>query len=304
MDESELCCVIDDSIVVNVTTRNIRNILLYSQHNILGVGPGPYQKKVTSKMNVSILTVQYRSNQYKPTLLESLRNHTENYEFIEHSNDLENIGFSKANNKLIRRSKGEYIILLNPDSKVTENWANILVRKAEEDESIGIVAPKLLQFNNLIDSTGHDYSNWPYTIADRGQGEKDKGQYDKATELVSCNFACVLIRRSLIGQIGLLDERFFLYCEDVEYCHRARKAGWRVVYCPESIVCHQRHGSGHNPWMDESRRYFAYIVRKYYPKKILVKWYMHKAKATIAGLKNRDLTYASSNFRAMVNGVW
>lgn len=258
----------------------------------------------TGKVDVSILTVQYRSSQYKPNLVESLRNYTENYEYLEHSNDLENIGFSKANNKLIRKSKGKYIILLNPDGEVTENWANRLVQKVEEDENIGMVAPKLLRFNNLIDSTGHDYSNWPYTVGDRGQGEKDDGQYDNMTELVSCNFACVLIKRNLVERIGLLDERFFLYYEDVEYCHRARRAGWRTVYCPGSVVYHQRHGSGHNMWMDDSRRYVPYILRKYYPKQELAKWYLHKAKATIAGLKNKDFTYASSNFRAMVNGVW
>jgi len=258
----------------------------------------------TSSTKISILTVQYRSGQYRPTLLESLGKHTQNYEYIEHSNDLENIGFSKAYNKLLRKSRGKYVVLLNPDCKVTENWARSLVRRAEEEKNVGIVAPKLLQFNNLIDSTGHDYGNWPFTVADRGQGEEDIGQYDTMTELVSCNFACALIKRSLIERIGLLDERFFLYYEDVEYCHRARKAGWRTVYCPKSIVYHQRHGSGHNRWMDESRRYVPYILRKYYPKHELAKWYLHKAKATIAGLKNKDFAYASSNFRAMINGVW
>ena len=179
-----------------------------------------------------------------------------------------------------------------------------MIERAEEDEKIGIVAPKLLQFNGLIDSTGHDYKLWPYAVGDRGQGERDNGQYDKLTELISCNFGCALIKRGLIEQIGLLEERFFLYYEDVEYCHRARKSGWRVVYCPESIVYHERHGSGANKWMDESRRYMPYVLRRYYPKRELVKWGIRKAVATAAGLKNKDIRYASSNFRALVNGVW
>ncbi len=257
-----------------------------------------------SNVDLSILTVHYKSSQFTPRLLESLRKFTESYEFLEHSNDVENIGFSKASNKLIQKSTGKYVVLLNPDSEVTKDWARLLVKKSEEAKNIGMVAPKLLQFNELIDSTGHDYSNWPYTIADRGQGEKDSGQYDSMTELVSCNFACVMIKRDLIQRIGLLDERFFLYNEDVEYCHRARKAGWRVVFCPQSIVRHQRHGSGHNKWMDESRKQMPYILRKYYPKRVLAKWCVHKAEATVAGLKNRDLNYASSNFRALINGVW
>ena len=258
----------------------------------------------SNKVDFSILTVQYRSGQYKSRLLESLAKHTRHYEYLEHDNNIENIGFSKANNRLIQKCRGKYIILLNPDCRVTKNWADYLVRTAEAAGSIGIVAPKLLSPDGLIDSTGHDYSRWPYMIQDRGHGEIDQGQYDQLTELVSCGFGCVLIKRSLLEHIGLLDERFFLYYEDVEFCLRAKKRGWRTVLSPESIVYHQRGGSGHNKWSDESRRYLPYILREYFPKQELVKWYLYKAKATVAGLKNRDLTYASSNFRAMVNGVW
>jgi len=252
----------------------------------------------------SILTVLYKSGKYRASLLESLREHTENYEYLEHSNDLQNLGYAKATNKLIRESKGKYIILLNPDSRVTDGWADDLRKTAESDQKIGIVVPKLLRLNNVIDSTGHDYSKWPYAIGNRGEGELDHGQYDSAIELVSSSFGCALIKRALVEKIGLLDERFFLYYEDVEYCHRARKSGWRVAYCPTSVVYHERHGSGDNKWIAESRRYLPYILRKYYPKRVLVSWYLWKVKATVAGLRNRDLVYASSNFRAMVDGVW
>src|SRR5438445_13894174 len=103
------------------------------------------------------MTVHYHSDQYRPRLVESLAKHTENYEHLEHTNDNENLGFSKANNRLIQKSRGKYIILLNPDSEVCEEWASRMIEMAEEDEKIGIVAPKLLQFSGLIDSTGHDY---------------------------------------------------------------------------------------------------------------------------------------------------
>ncbi len=255
-------------------------------------------------MDLSILTVQYRSVDRRHRLLEGLEKHTENYEYLEHSNDTENVGFSKANNRLIRLSKGSYIILLNPDAEVTENWAKSLVRTAEKSSDIGIVAPKMFQFDNVIDSTGHDYSNWPYIVTDRGQGEEDTGKYDESTNLISCTFGCALIKRKLIEQIGLLDERFFLYYEDVEYCHRASQAGWRTVFCPESIVYHRRGGSGRNKWMEESRRYMPYIIRRYYPKSVMAKWYLRKTKATIAGLKNKDLAYASRHFWPMINGYW
>ena len=252
----------------------------------------------------SILTIHYKSSKYRTGLLESLREYTKNYEYLEHSNDAQNLGYARATNNLIRESKGKYIILLNPDCQVTKHWVDELRKTADSDPKIGIVVPKLLRLDNIIDSTGHDYSKWPRAIGNRGEGEPDHGQYDNATELVSSSFGCALIKRELFNQIGLLDERFFLYYEDVEYSHRARQGGWRVVYCPTSIVHHERHGSGHNKWMAESRRYLPFILRKYYPKHVLASWYLWKVKATIAGLRNRDLVYASSNFKAIVDGVW
>ncbi len=264
----------------------------------------PKNTSMFANKKLSILTVQYRSTMYRPKLLESLERFTDDYEYLEQSNDAQNVGFARANNNLIRKSKGKYIILLNPDCEVTENWADRLVQKAEEENNVGIVAPKLFWFDKLIDNTGHDYSNWPYTVRDRGQGEEDSGQYDKSTELVSCAFGCALIKRELVKQIGLLDERFFLYYEDVEYCLRARKAGWRIVFCPDSVVYHERSGSGYNKWMRRSQRYMPYILRKYFPKKMLAKWYLQKAKGTIAGVKNKDLNYASRHFWPMVYAVW
>src|SRR5207245_7645194 len=101
----------------------------------------------------SILTVLYKSGKYRASLLESLREHTENYEYLEHSNDLQNLGYAKATNKLIRESKGKYVILLNPDSRVTDGWADDLRKTAESDQRIGIVVRRLLRLNNVIDST-------------------------------------------------------------------------------------------------------------------------------------------------------
>src|SRR6266849_3048145 len=90
-----------------------------------------------NRPNLSILTVHYRSNQYRHKQVETVNKFTGNYEQLEHWNDLNNLGFSKANNILLRRSRGRFVILLNPDIEVTPDWADRLVQSAEEGSDIG-----------------------------------------------------------------------------------------------------------------------------------------------------------------------
>jgi GT2 family glycosyltransferase len=154
-----------------------------------------------------------------------------------------NLGFAKANNIGIGAARGKYIVLLNSDTVVTPGWLDTLVACAEADSDIGIVTPKLVRSDGRLDSTGHSFSLEPYIITDRGQGEPDLGQYDSLTELISASFACVLLRKKIFTNIGLLDEKMFFYFEDVDFCVRAKIAGWRVVYAPSSRIYHVRGGS-------------------------------------------------------------
>jgi GT2 family glycosyltransferase len=158
-------------------------------------------------------------------------------------NNSTNIGFAPANNVAIKRAKGRWIVLLNPDTRVTESWLDKLVECASVSEDIGIVTPKLLRTDGkTIDSTGHVFDFRTAYAYDRGWGEPDRGQYDKVEEIQSCCFACAAIRREVISRIGLLDGKMVLYYEDTDYSIRARIAGWRVMYCPRSTVFHERGG--------------------------------------------------------------
>ena len=195
--------------------------------------------------------------------------YTNNYEVLVHDNSPpnKNLGFAKANNLLIRQARGNYVVLLNPDTWVTEGWLDQLIETAESDPKIGIVQSKTLRPNGLLDSTGHRYSfvYGVYMPGDRGALETDRGQYDSKTSLKTATFASVLIKRKVFETSGLLDEKMFLYCEDMEFCLRASRHGWRIVYCPTSVVYHVRHGSAGtvvkiSPW----QVYFAYIQLKYF----------------------------------------
>ncbi len=215
-----------------------------------------------------------------------------------------NIGFAGANNIGIMVSSGRYVVLLNSDTIVTSMWLERLVARAEQSPDIGMVTPKLLRPGNppIIDSTGHLYQYQTGLAADRGYEQPDLCQYDQSTELPSCCFACALVKREIFRQVGMLDEKMFFGFEDVDFGIRTRIAGWRVVYCPESLVYHYRGGS-------TSGRHRRHVARRMsaYPLRILLKNYETKNMLLyggreflvdilriIAGLKNRDWNYCGT----------
>ncbi len=240
-------------------------------------------------IQASILIVNYRTPELLANCVASVKRHTTgSYELLIHDNSppAPNLGFARANNILITRSKGEYIVLLNPDTTVTPRWLELLIETAQSEARIGVVQPKMLRPDGLIDSAGHGWTKQglPY---DRGSGEKDNGQYDTMTELRSCCFGCALVKRKVFQDVGLLDEKLFLFFEDVEFCLRARKHGWRIVYCPEGVVYHVRRGSG----AVYGKFYVPYITLK-----LLGPWQYMKMIGSLlvgipAGLKNSDLEY-------------
>ncbi len=228
--------------------------------------------------------------------LESIRQYTRDYEVLVHDNSPPNpnLGFARANNLLIRKARGDYIVLLNPDTWVTEGWLDRLIETAQSDPRIGIVQPKTLRPNGLLDSTGHRYTFFygVYMPGDRGAEEVDNGQYDTKTELKTCTFAAALIKRRVLETIGLLDEKMFLYCEDMEFCLRAKRHQWRVVYCPTSVVYHVRHGSAGavvkiSPW----QVYFAYIQFKYFGLMPLLAFILTTIVHLPYGIRGKDASY-------------
>jgi GT2 family glycosyltransferase len=249
------------------------------------------------ELSTSILIVNYKTGQLLDKCVSSIKENTEgSYEILVHDNSppLPNLGFTRANNLLLQKAKGKYIVLLNPDTEVTSGWLNALIERAESDARIGIVQPKLLLPNGLIDTTGHGWLKWgvPY---DRGSGEVDRGQYDNQTELSSCCFACALIKRQVFRSIGALDERLFIFFEDVEFCLRAKRAGWRVLYCPTSTVYHVKHGSGASTF----RFYMPYVALK----NLGVREYLRIVGFVLlgipTGLKNADWPYTKKKIQQL-----
>lgn len=146
-------------------------------------------------------------------------------------------GFSKTVNKELRKSDSEFICLLNDDTEPQENWLMYLVDRMNKDKRIGICGSKLLYPNSdIIQHAGIGFSNNDTILY--GRGEKDSAKYNIAKEMYFVTFACVLLRKAMITEIGFLDEDFKFFYEDIDYCLRARLSGWKIFYEPKSVVFH------------------------------------------------------------------
>jgi hypothetical protein len=159
-----------------------------------------------------------------------------------------NLGYTGGNNLALKKAQGKYIILLNNDTEVTPNWISPLVDLLEKDGSIAVVQPKIkmLYRKNYFDYAGAaggfiDSYGYPFT---RGRifesKEKDTGQYDKETIIFWASGAACIIRKSTINKVGgLFDPIFFNYMEEIDFCWRVWKNGYKVYFCPNSTVYHK-----------------------------------------------------------------
>ena len=151
-----------------------------------------------------------------------------------------NYGFAEGNNRAIRKAKGDYIFLLNPDTKVEPECVNRLVEIMEKDKSIGICMPKMLMFNepSVINSAGI-IGNKILQGRDRGAWELDFGQYDGEEQILGACGAGMFIRRNLFEKIGYFDRLYFAYYEDLDFSMRTWWGGYKVSFVPEAIVYHK-----------------------------------------------------------------
>ncbi|QWR76118.1 glycosyltransferase family 2 protein [Candidatus Magnetomonas plexicatena] len=154
-----------------------------------------------------------------------------------------NTGFAHACNEAIKASESHFLALLNNDTEVTPQWLAALFEAMKTDEDIGMAASKILLNKTTIDSTG--MLIYPDGIGrQRGRGETDSGQYDDGTETLYPSGCACLIRRKMLDDIGLFDEDFFAYCEDVDLGLRGIRAGWSAVYSPDAVVYHKYSETG------------------------------------------------------------
>jgi N-acetylglucosaminyl-diphospho-decaprenol L-rhamnosyltransferase len=167
-----------------------------------------------------------------------------------------NGGYAYGNNLALREATGQAILLLNPDTLLTPGSVGGLLAVLARHPELGVVGPKLLKPDGSMHLACRRSFPTPsvafYRLAGLSRAfprSRRFGRYnltfadpDQPMEVDAVCGACLLIRRTVVDRIGLLDERFFLYGEDLDWCLRARQAGWTVRYEPGVIVRHQ-HGA-------------------------------------------------------------
>jgi GT2 family glycosyltransferase len=156
-----------------------------------------------------------------------------------------NAGFAAAMNAGIRRARGPYIAFLNNDTEPDERWLQELLACLERHPRAASATSKVLLFDRpgTLDDTGNFLtpSLLPYA---RGHGQPDARQFDVEEEVFSASGAAALWRADALANVGLFDESFFAYYEDVDLGFRARLAGYECWYAPRAVVLHERGGTG------------------------------------------------------------
>jgi len=162
-----------------------------------------------------------------------------------------NTGFSVAVNRGIREASGEYIALLNNDTVVDPDWLSEMIRVLKSHPEAGSCGCKMLAYDDhkLLDGAGDGYrrGGLPGRI---GHREVDLGQFDQQRYILGACGGAALYRRSLFDDIGLFDEDYFAYLEDVDLGLRAQSAGYKCLYVPTAIMYHLgcgTTGSGYHP---------------------------------------------------------
>lgn len=174
-----------------------------------------------------------------------------NQEFsqVELIRNVKNLGFARANNQAINESCGQYILLLNSDAFLGEGTVTQMVDLMNADPKVGVTGARLFYLDGRPQLS---YGPIPTLMTEFiSLVGLDKSIRKKHLERPNPYFvitgwvdgACMMVRRSTLNEIGLLDEDFFMFSEEIDLCHRAFMAGWKVIHVPTTRVIHIKGGS-------------------------------------------------------------
>lgn len=162
----------------------------------------------------------------------------------------DNVGFPKGNNIGLAMAKGKYLLLLNPDTEIIGNALTSMVSYLDSHASVGLVGGQLLNSDGTIQSSRRRFptlgtaifeSTWLEGIAPRDLLTSYYAEdlpLDIPSDVDWLTGACLMTRRNVVNQVGLMDEAYFMYSEELDWCRRIKDAGWQIVYLPEAKILH------------------------------------------------------------------
>jgi N-acetylglucosaminyl-diphospho-decaprenol L-rhamnosyltransferase len=247
--------------------------------------------------------------------------YTSQHQLVAH---ISNNGFSSGNNIGINASISEFVLLLNSDTIVRPGALELLVKTLEENPEMGMASPRLewpdgspqescFRFHKPVNELIRSAATGPITRLLK-QFEVPLRVSDDTSFPEWTSFACVLIRRQVFEDVGLLDEEFFMYFEDVDFCKRAREAGWKIIHNPDAHVVHLRGGS--SPVKSQAAkkkrlpRYFYESRTRYYHKHfgrfglLRANIYWHLGWLVAGGRKLLSSNYESNICEKQWRDIW
>ncbi len=237
-------------------------------------------------MDVSIIIVNYRTRGLVKQCLKSIRRAAPrlDYEVLVVDNDSkdglpelvrerfpearlfalpENVGFAAGNNVAMRKAKGRYVFVLNPDTMLETGCLEAMAAYMDAHQDVGVLAPKLTHPDGSRQESVHRFPTpWipVYRRTPLGRTARAKEALDRyamrgeigdaAQEVDWVEGAAMFVRRKAVDEVGMFDERFFVYFEDADWCRRFWSKGWKVVYFPGASILHyHRRESADASWL-------------------------------------------------------
>lgn len=180
----------------------------------------------------------------------------------------DNRGFAHANNRGLLTCDARYILFLNPDTEVLDGTFEELVDALDDRPEVGLAGvkqviadgtlwPTMRRFPNVLRGFGEafGFERWPIKPASFGERELDLDLYDVETGCDWTSGSFMLVRREAIESAGFMDERFFIYSEETDFCYRIKKAGWEIRHLPQMTILHHFVKAGINPKMEAQYTY-------------------------------------------------
>jgi GT2 family glycosyltransferase len=195
----------------------------------------------TQGINFEIIIVDNGSTDGSVEMIEELRIKNKGLRIIKNK---KNLGFAKANNQGIRKAAGDYVFLLNSDTFLKKNSLLKLVEFAKDHPQAGGVGPRLLNKDGSKQPSVAPFFTLPRVFLWLLTGDRFLFSSPDTTRQVDWVMgAALLIKKEVFKKTGLLDEHFFMYLEEVEWCYRLKKAGWQIWFYPGAEIFHLVRGS-------------------------------------------------------------
>ena len=209
--------------------------------------------ETTQDINFELIVVDNNSDKTDQSyiFIDSKLNEYKNVRIILNDN---NLGFARANNMAMDISSGNYILLLNPDVIIQNNMVKILHEHMKENAEVGMAGPKVLNPDNTFQAPCMRGEPYPLSVllylSGIGELFKNNPDFNKFSLIhldnncmqyvAGLSGCCMMISKKTIEEVGKMDEQFFLYQEETDWCWRVYKSGFKIVYNPEALIIHDK----------------------------------------------------------------